>query len=133
MPVDPKEDLVGRAYAALDADDMPAFLELFTADAIVEYPASGSLPYGGEWQGHEGIARFLDLHDETEEILDFEPRDMAVVDDEVFVRGFFRGRSRTTGRTWETRWVHVFRMDGDRLARWDSYFDTAAAVAAHRS
>jgi hypothetical protein len=29
--------------------------------------------------------------------------------------------------------VHVFPADGDRLARWDGYFDTAAAIAAHRS
>jgi ketosteroid isomerase-like protein len=58
---------------------------------------------------------------------------MAVAGDEVYVRGSFRGRSKATGRTWETRWVHVFRVDGDRLARWDGYLDSAAAVAAHAS
>jgi len=132
MPVDPKEDLVQRAYLALDADDVPALLALFSADATVEYPAPGDLPYGGAWEGHEGIGRFLDLHDATEEILEFEPNGMAVAGDDVYVRGHFRGRSRATGRTWETRWVHVFNVVGDRIRRWDGYFDTAAAVAAHQ-
>ena len=125
-------DLVRRAYGTLDVDDVPSFLELCSDDAAVEYPASGQLAYGGHWQGRDAIARFFERHDEVEEILDFEPADMAADGNTVFVRGFFRSRSRLTGRTWQTGWVHVFQVDDGALRRWQAYFDTAAAIEAHR-
>ena len=131
METNPNVDVVQGAYAALDADDLPRFLEFFAADATVRYPASGQIRYGGEWHGHEGIGQFLETHDEIEEILEFEAVAMVAEADSVFVRGFFRGRSKVTGRPWETRWVHAFEVDGGRIKRWEAFFDTAAAIAAH--
>ena len=132
MQTDPRVELVLKAYAALEADDVPAVLELFAGDATVDHSAPGQLPYGGVWQGTDGIARFLEVHDDTEEIVDFEPGSIGGGSGNVFVRGFFRGRSRSTGRTWETRWVHIFRVEGGRLQRWEAFFDTAAALGAYR-
>jgi uncharacterized protein len=91
----------------------------------------GRLPYGGTWEGRPGINRFLDIHEETEEILDFEVGAMRADGATVFAQGHFRGRSRSTGRVWETDWVHVFDVGDGLIRRWQGYFDTAAAVAAH--
>ena len=116
----------------LPGGDVPTIVAFLADDAIVSYPAEGSLPYGGSWQGPDAIGRFLDLHEETEEILDFEPDSMAVDGGRVFVRGRFEGRSMATGRSWATRWVHAFEVVDGRIQRWESYFDTAAALQAHR-
>jgi len=124
--------LIERFYEAIDGDDVPTIIAFFADDAVVSYPADGTLPYGGSWQGPDAIGRFLDLHDETEEILAFEPATMAVDGSQVIVRGRFEGRSKATGRTWTTRWVHAFEVSGDRIQRWEAYFDTAAALEAHR-
>lgn len=132
VAIDPRLELVQRAYALLETDDIGAFLQLFASDATVDYPAVGQLPYGGVWKGIDAIARFLERHDEAEEILDFNPVSMAVAGESVFVRGFFRGRSKLSGRTWETKWVHIFGVDAGRLQQWEAYFDTAAALGAHR-
>ncbi len=125
--------LVERAYAALDGDEIEDFIRLCDPSMTVIYPGAGDLPYGGTWNGLEAVARFLDLHDDTEEILDFEPGPMAVDGDTVFVQGFFRGRSKVSGRTWTTRWVHVFDAPAGGLRSWEAFFDTATAIAAHRT
>ena len=124
--------LIERFYAALDVGDVPTIVAFLADDAIVSYPAAGALPYGGSWHGPDAIGRFLDLHEETEEILEFEPASILVDGVQVLVRGRFRGRSRTTGRTWETRWVHAFEVENGTIQRWEAYFDTAAALEAHR-
>jgi uncharacterized protein len=130
--MDDPATLVERLYSALDGDDVAAILEQLADDAAVVYPAEGALPYGGTWVGHDGIARFLDLHDQAEEILDFTPETFATDEGQVVVRGRFAGRSKVTGRTWSTRWVHAHEVRDGRIQRWEAYFDTAAAVEAHR-
>ncbi len=123
----------GSLYVALDADDIEAFVELCADDVVIAYPAAALLPYGGTWQGHDGVRRFLDAHDDAEEILRFEPGRMAADGDTVFVLGSFEGRARPGGVVWTTDFVHVLTIRADRLVRWAAYFDTAAAVQAHGS
>ena len=121
-----------RFYEAIEAGDVPTIVAFLADDGLVSYPAEGALPYGGTWQGPQAVSRFLELHDQAEEILEFEPGRMAVDGDQVIVRGRFKGRSKVTGRTWATNWVHAFDVVDDRVERWEAYFDTSAAVEAHR-
>lgn len=124
-------ELVEQLYAALDEQDVTPFLELCAPDASVEYPAGGQLPYGGTWQGLDGIRQFLEAHDEAEEILVFEPTDIATVDDTAYVRGRFQGRAKPNGSVWSTEFLHVLTTEDGRLTRWQAFFDTAAARDAH--
>ena len=96
----------------------------------IEYPGSGSLPYGGVWQGREGVARFLDVHDEAEEILRFDVMRMIGEGDTVLVLGEFVGRAKPGGSEWSTRFVHQLTFADADLLRWEAFFDSAAAVAA---
>ncbi len=120
-------------YSALDDDDIEPFVHLCAEDVVVQYPAAGSLLYGGAWHGHDGLRRFLQAHEDAEEILAFEPGRMVADGETVFVLGSFQGRARPTGIVWSTAFVHVLTIRAGQLARWESYFDTEAAVAAHRS
>ena len=134
MPeLDPAADVVARAYAALDSDDLEAFLAFFAEDAIVRYPAAGLLPYGGTWRGVDKIRRFLDVHDETEEIVVLQVRTVEAAGSRVFARGRFVGRSKRTDHEWRTDFIHAFGVADGLIVGWDAFFDTAAAVEAHRS
>lgn len=123
--------LAEKLYAAVVEDDPGPFLALCTPDAVIVYPGEGRLPYGGEWRGVEAIEAFLVTHDGAEEILVFEPLDMLASGQTVVVLGRFEGRAKPGFATWSTRFVHVLTFDEGLLARWEAFFDTAAAVEAH--
>jgi ketosteroid isomerase-like protein len=133
MSNDQSADVVERLYAALDAGDVAAFLELCAGDAVFQYPAEGLLPYGGTWRGREGIGEFLELHDQAEEILRFEPADMLTEGATTLVLGFFEGRTKPGRHVWSTSFVHALAITGSQLQRWEAFFDSAVAVEAHRS
>jgi ketosteroid isomerase-like protein len=50
----------------------------------------------------------------------------------VVVLGTFRGRAAPTGQEWTSDFVHVYTIRDGKTWRFDSYFDTAAFLAAHR-
>lgn len=126
-------DVAQRIYETLGADEVPGFLALCAPDVTVAYPAAGLLPYGGQWSGREGAERFLDAHESAEDILDLAIDRFVTADDTVVALGRFRGRARSTGREWATPFVHVLTIRDGRLERWEAFFDTALAVAAHRA
>lgn len=123
-------EVVEQFYAAMDADDVEAMVALCADDVVVRYPAADLLDYGGEWHGREALTVFLDTHEESEEILEFTPTSMVSEGDKVVVVGDFRGRARATGREWSTRFVHVMTVGDSKIQRWESFFDTAAALEA---
>ena len=125
-------NVVERLYAALDDDDVDAFLRLCAEDVVFRYPAEGVLPYGGTWTGRDGVRQFLELHDGAEEILKFELGEMAASGASVFVRGVFEGRAKPEGSVWSTQFVHALVVVDGELAQWEAFFDSAAAVEAHR-
>jgi len=126
-----KLEPVKQAYRMLVKDDYDSFLQLCAPDAEVEYPAANVTKYGGLWRGHDGILKFFRTHDGEEEILDVQLKEYLGKDDRVFVLGTFRGRAIPTGRVWETKFVHVLTVRNQKIQRLKSYYDTAAAVAAH--
>jgi|SRR5919106_4210073 ketosteroid isomerase-like protein len=119
-------------YAALEADDIDALLDLCADDVSVDYPAAGELPYGGHWQGRDGLAAFLDTHDQAEEILEFDVDRLLGDEDLVIALGRFSGRAKPSGTDWSTHFAHALTFRDGKLRRWQAYFDTAAALAAHR-
>jgi ketosteroid isomerase-like protein len=51
--------------------------------------------------------------------------------DLVVAIGEFTGRAKQTGLEWSTPFVHLLTIADGRLQRWQAFFDTNAAVAAH--
>ena len=54
-------------------------------------------------------------------------------DDRVIVLGMFRGRAKTSTHEWETQFVHAITLHDGLWRRFEAFFDTAAAVDAHRN
>ena len=126
-------ELAERLYAAVVEDDPGPFLDLCAPDAVIAYPGKGRLAYGGEWRGRSEIEAFLTAHDGAEEILVFEFIDMLESGQSVTVLGRFEGRAKPGSATWSTRFVHLLAFREGLLERWESFFDTAAAIAARDS
>lgn len=125
-------ELAEQLYAAVVEDDSGPFLALCAPGAVIVYPGDGRLPYAGEWRGRPAIEAFLAAHDAAEEILAFEPLDMMTSEQTVVVLGRFEGRAKPGPAVWSTRFVHLLTFDAGLLERWEAFFDTSAAVEAHR-
>jgi uncharacterized protein len=124
--------LVQQLYAAALEDDLESFLGLCAPDAQWVYPEIEGVAWSRAWRGHEEIARWAELHDEEDAVLELRPEEYVAQGDRVVVLGFARMRTTATAREWETRFVHVVRIRDGRVARFEAHFDTAACVEAHR-
>lgn len=125
-------DVARRVYDALENDDVQGLLSLCSDNIEWRYPAEGLLSYGGLWTGPDATIRFLDAHDAAEDILEFRVDDLVAGADRVLGLGFFRGRAKDSGTIWQTRFVHDLTIRAGKLVVFEAYFDSAAAVAAHR-
>jgi ketosteroid isomerase-like protein len=67
---------------------------------------------------------------DVEDVQKFEPLEFIAEGDKVVAIGEARTRVRAGGQIISTPWVHVFTFSHARIARFRSFYDTAAAAAA---
>jgi uncharacterized protein len=120
-------DFVRRIYETTASHDLEAFLALMSDDVIIEQHSG--VPWGGTVRGIDEARAFLGLAGEhitssqaIEEIFD--------AGDDTVVIGRSRGVARKTGRAFDVRIVHVWRIENDRIARWQLFADTPPLLAA---
>ena len=126
--------LVQRFYAKMQAGSIEEVVALLSPDFELVYMGPSSIPSAGTWSGHEGFRNWaqaaLQGHLPPESV-DFE--EFVVHEDKVFVPGHVNLRVKTTGKTCETDFLHVFTIRDGRLTRWHDFFDTFAVAQAYMS
>ncbi|MEU6189184.1 nuclear transport factor 2 family protein [Nocardia sp. NPDC047038] len=124
-----------RAFYASEAaylTDGSGFEEMarHLAPDVVMRQAS-SLPYGGDWHGHDGFRRFLAAMRENWDGLWFDEQHF--LDDEASVVVYSRGRlrARRTGRILETSLLQWISFRDSLITEFRPYYhDTSAVLAA---
>jgi steroid delta-isomerase-like uncharacterized protein len=117
---DQNKDLVRRYFAALNSRDFDGAVALATTD-LVNHAA---IP---EAQGSEGMRRILTKLTSAMPDLTFECQDLIAEADKVVCRLLVRGtqtgpiemtrfRLPATGRETSTEHIHIFRIEGGKLA-----------------
>lgn len=86
-----------------------------------------SMPYGGEWHGHEGFRRFLEVMDRTwSKMGPLSPPELIEQGDTVIVLATLDARARATDRVVQPPVCQVVRVrDGRLLEARMFYWDTA--------
>jgi ketosteroid isomerase-like protein len=106
-------------------------LNLFAPEFVLDNPLPTALPFGGLYQGVEGVARYMRETSATLDLLDFHVGDIFVDGDHCFVKGRERCRFRASGGIYEMEWVHAVLFDArGRYLRLREYNDTAAMLIA---
>ena len=123
-------EVIQQAYAAFGQGDMPAFASLLTDDVEWTMQGPSVIPYAGTRHGHEGVAEFFSLVEETLEMEQFAPREFVAQGDTVVVLGYERSLVKLTGRTFEQEWAHVYTLRAGKIAKGRIMDDTAAQVVA---
>ena len=125
MPTE-AEELVRGIYDAYARRDIAAAFANFSPE--IEFVQTDLLPWGGDYRGIEGaresLGRLLAHVDSRVEV-----EEMISAGDRVVVIGRTRGTVRGSGATFDLRAVHVWKVAGGRILRFEAYIDTPAMRA----
>lgn len=126
----PNVDLVRRLYAALDAVDLETILEIF--DPEVEVHQTEELPWGGDFQGHDGLGRFFGLLREniTSKVT---IQTVYAAGDEVVQIGRTAGTVNATGTPFDVEEMHLLTIRDGKVVRFEARIDTPAMLEALRA
>jgi hypothetical protein len=135
FPVSAEENtrLVQSAYEAFGRGDMAALAELMADD--IEWVDPGDPdddPNAGTFKGKEAVLGWFGGLASTVDYTTFEPREFIAQNDKVVSLVYSEATVRETGRAFVNPEAHVWTIRDGKLARFQSYHDTAAAAAAHR-
>lgn len=123
---------VKALYAAFERRDIDSMLAALTDDVVWCEPPNPFNPAGGARHGHAGFLEWVRVGRDAEEILALETRQFLTGADSVAVVGYTRCRAKTTGRVYETDFVHLVTLRDGKIARFQEFFDTFAAGEAFR-
>jgi ketosteroid isomerase-like protein len=125
--------LVQSAYEAFGRGDMASLAEVMADD--IEWVDPGDPdddPNAGTFKGKEAVLGWFGGLASTRDYTTFEPREFIAQNDKVVSLVYAEAKVRATGRAFANHETHVLTFRDGKLARFQSYHDTAAAAVAHR-
>jgi uncharacterized protein len=125
-------ELVHQAYQHFKGGDIQSLLGLLSEDVEWKLFEIEGVPFSGTRRGVERVGEFFAQVFDTEEPLHFEPRELVAQGEKVVALGDYAWRVKSTGREYESDFVHVFTVRDGKVARFQEFMDTAAVSAAYR-
>jgi hypothetical protein len=132
MNIQENKLLVMQGYQKFNDKDIGALLEMFTDDIEWEGARSEYIPFSGVYHGKQQAAQYFKLLDEAVEAQQFEPQEFIAEGDKVVVFGQSRWTVKANGNTYDSPWAHILTLRNGKVARFQQYYDSAAAVEAFR-
>ena len=132
MSADENTRLVQSAYEAFGRGDVAALAEVMADD--IEWVNPGDPddnPNAGTFKGKEAVLGWFAGIASTRDYATFEPREFIAQNDKVVSLMYAEATVRDTGRAFVNHEAHVWTFRDGKLARFQNYFDTTAAAAAH--
>lgn len=122
--------LIQTLYGHFGRGDVPALLEMLTPDVVWEFQGDRGAPYTAKVVGPSQVGEWFTEVGKADDIQRFEPERFLAGPDHVTVIGSERTIARSSGRTFECAWVHVFELRDGRVARFWGLLDSEASAAA---
>jgi ketosteroid isomerase-like protein len=106
---------------------MQALLPLLAPQ--IEVSQTTLLPWGGTYQGYQGMmsfaARLLEHVDSQ-----VEPEEFVEAGDNVVALGYTKGRVKANGKEFNVRIAHVWTLKDGRAVKFEAYIDTPEMLEA---
>ncbi len=119
--------LVRRLYAAFEALDLDAILEIVSPDVVVIQ--APELPWGGEFHGHDGLGRFFGLLREHIRS-NVTHEEIFAAGDRVVQIGRTAGTVVASGRPFDIPEMHLLTIEEGKVVRFEAHIDTPAMLEA---
>jgi hypothetical protein len=123
-------EIVKQGYEHFANGDIAGLLALFDPDIEWVTPTVEGADHTGPRRGRDSLPEFFGQLEATEDISRFEPREFIAQDDKVVVLGNIKATVKTTGREYETDWVHIFRLADGKITGFTEFFDNAVVTKA---
>ena len=103
-----------------------------TSEVVWEEPANPFNPAAGTRHGKAGFLEWLKVGRQSEEILDLQSKQFLTDNDTVAVVGYTKCLAKSTGKSYETDFVHLVTLKDGKIIRFQEFFDTYAAAEAFK-
>lgn len=122
--------IVQQGYEKFGSGDIEGLLGLFADNIRWTVPEIENAPFSGSREGRAKVGEFFSELTAAEDITRFEPLEFIAQNDKVVVLGESAATVKSTGRSYETDWVHVFTLHDGKVIEFTEFFDNAAATRA---
>lgn len=125
-------DVIRGLYDAFAVGDVPTVLA--GLDPGIEWIEADTFPTAGTYVGPDAIVQgvFIPLTTEWDGFR-VTPREFIASGDQVVAIGRYSGAPKTTGRSMETDFVHVWTLRDGKVTRFRQYVDSGPIQDAMRS
>jgi len=124
--------IVQKVYLDFSKRDIPAILALLSPDVEWSEPSNPFNPAGGTRCGHSGFLEWAQIGNQCEDILILEPRQFLTQDNTVAAVGYMKCRAQSTGKVYESDFVHLVTVKNGQITRFHEFFDTYIAGEAFK-
>lgn len=131
MNAQENKQLVMQGYQQFANRDIQGIMDQCADDVEWFGAESDVIPFAGSYHGKQGVQQFFTTMAASQEYTSFEPREFIAENDTVVVLGRLQARIHTSGQTYETPWVHVFKLRDGKIISFQHLADTAASERAY--
>ena len=125
--------LVQGLYAAFGRGEIGTIANAMTADYTWRVAGEKMhYPTAGVWRGANGVTEFFSLVAQTQDALEFSPREFYAAEDRVFVLGHYKWKLKKNGKIAEADFVHIFTVKDGKVSAFAEFTDTATFAEAYR-
>jgi uncharacterized protein len=124
--------IVQKMYFAFSKSDIPAIVAALSPEVVWTEPDNPFNPAAGTRHGHSGFLEWAQIGNHSEDIIMLEPRQFLERDNTVAVIGYMKCRAKSTGKVYESDFVHLVTIKDGKITRFQEFFDTYVAGEAFR-
>ena len=124
--------LVQKLYSAFANRDIETILAMLSKKVEWSEPSNPFNPAGGTRYGHEGFLEWVNIGRQAEEIMTLSPQKFLTDNDSVAVVGTMKCRAISTGKIYESDFVHLITIKDDKVIKFQEFFDTYIAGEAFK-
>jgi uncharacterized protein len=125
-------EIVKQLYSAFSKKDINVILGLLSEDVVWGEPENPFNPAGGTRKGHSGFLEWLNIGKDAEDILILEPKRFLCDNDSVAIIGYMKCLAKSTGKVYESDFVHLVIIKDCKVCKFQEFFDTYIAGEAFR-
>jgi uncharacterized protein len=123
--------VVEAIYKGFETGDMEAILNNMSEEIVWLHPGNPEeIPFAGRFEGKTGVQRFFDTAFAVIDVLEQKIHSFEASGEKVIVIGYEHMRVKTTGKEYQSNWIHMYTVKDGKAVVFEEFIDTAALVAA---